>query len=358
MSRHSRIAALIALLAGLGSPTAAEARDREQVFVALQGGILFGGPKVRFIDGIELAYNKAYTIDEPFNYTVGPFGRLLAYKGGAEVALGGRTGFAIAPELWFGYVPRASLELETGFALRTHGGLGLVTGGQLGFPFGALNGGGVIDLGGPEGVIGVDPRLTLGVNFPVLGESQVIAGRPLRGSTGQMRQSPVLTRRLPVPETHTWLKEGQEEHAAVFAFLKLARELAALGAPSSLISRALNAAEEEQVHAALCFTQAETLLEGPVRVRPLTAPARQWGSRAQALTQLAIESLQDGANNEGEAAKRALAESESSLDNTVAEIKALIAEDEARHASLGEEIAHWCIREGGTGVREAVRVAA
>src|SRR5689334_10117428 len=56
-----------------------------------------------------------------------------------------------------------------------------------------------------------------------------------------------------------WLDDARLEHSAVSAFLTLAAELAALGAPSQLVRRAIDATRDEAKHTNLCLEGASRL---------------------------------------------------------------------------------------------------
>jgi hypothetical protein len=193
-----------------------------------------------------------------------------------------------------------------------------------------------------------------------------IVGRPLRTQTGVAR---VGDRARSVganfsanekagPREHAgraWERDAQYECASVPAFLQLAADLLAHGAPDSLVERALSAAEDEIAHAALCADMASQYLGH--RVWPTLpdslgqAPQRGVSS----LTRLAVESWLDGCVAEGAAAARAARAARRASEPVARAAQVRIACDEARHADLGWSILQWTVDRGGSHVRDAIR---
>jgi hypothetical protein len=152
-----------------------------------------------------------------------------------------------------------------------------------------------------------------------------------------------------------WLDDARAELASVPAFLRLAAELRAAGAPAGLRARALEAASDEQGHAAAAFALAARWAGGAFAVAPLHAAARFDRPSPEAVTQLAFEAWQDGCLGEGTAALCARRGLASVRDAQAACALARIAPDEARHAELSWDVLDWCWRAGGPAVREAIR---
>ena len=157
-----------------------------------------------------------------------------------------------------------------------------------------------------------------------------------------------------------WRENGRTEHASVAAFALLSSELMALGAPPELLRAANEDALDEIRHTELCFSLAKALdgreeSPGPFpEARRL--PAVPLG-RPHALGMLAVESLVEGALNEGVSA-RVLAKLARRCE--VAPIAAMlkeIARDEGRHAAHGWDVVVWCVKEGGAPVLEALETA-
>ena len=95
----------------------------------------------------------------------------------------------------------------------------------------------------------------------------------------------------------------------------------------------------------MCFDLAARHLGRPVRVEPFLAAPRRFNSRRDALAVLAVESLVDGSQNEGGAARRALQVAEQTRDARVARVQSVIAVEERQHAGLGEDLARWAVGE-------------
>jgi hypothetical protein len=154
-----------------------------------------------------------------------------------------------------------------------------------------------------------------------------------------------------------WRENGRTEHASVAAFARLTLDLMALGAPAALIAATNQDARDEIRHAELCFSLARAL-DGqsaspagfPEARRARTLP----GARTLALAQLAVDSLVDGALNEGVSA-RIIAKLARRCE--VPAIRALLRElgaDEGRHAAHGWDVVRFCLAEGGAPVVSAL----
>lgn len=189
---------------------------------------------------------------------------------------------------------------------------------------------------------GGTPQWTLdtGLELGLVPGLVYVDGRPLRDA-GPARLPDVDVDGPVLGAAAEWLRSGREELAAVAAFVSLADELAALGAPSRLIQRALHAADEEVVHAMLCLGRAAELSGRRIVARPLRPRARHLQSREAALARIATESWADGYLNEGAAAERATVEASAARNDVDARIHERIADDESTHAILGRDIAVW-----------------
>ena len=200
----------------------------------------------------------------------------------------------------------------------------------------------------------------------------VIEGRPLRRHNGRLRRARSrrghgrLTDRqalaLGAAERAAladyWRNQGELEHASVIAFNDLAHRLAQVDAPDELLRRTVRAADQEANHARLCFELAGRYLGETVHAGRLRRPRRLPRSRANELTQLAIEALRDGVLNEGYAALLAVGKAERATDYRVRDALQVIARDEAEHAALSADVLAWCIAAGGESVANAVMAAA
>jgi predicted metal-dependent hydrolase len=125
------------------------------------------------------------------------------------------------------------------------------------------------------------------------------------------------------------------EAASVRAFAQLARELAAHGAPASLVAGARWAAREEAGHARL-FRRAAA--ERRCRV-PLTRSARHGGIRS--LRELAIENAVEGCGRESLGAALLQLQSLSGADPALRSMLARVASEECEHAELAWDIHAW-----------------
>lgn len=170
---------------------------------------------------------------------------------------------------------------------------------------------------------------------------------------------------VPVPAAEraaiaaAWRDNGKTEHASVAAFAKLAAQLVALGAPPRMVEDAHRDALDEIRHARLCFSLAHAVDGRPLEPGALSAasaPSLRF-SRTAALAQLAVESLVDGALNEGVSARTVAKLARGVDDERVRSVLLAIARDEGRHAAHGWHVLEWCVREGGDAVAAAVRGA-
>lgn len=211
--------------------------------------------------------------------------------------------------------------------------------------------------------------ISLGVRAPgIFGvPSRCIIGRPLR-IDGAQALAPCLAvpaeeREMPLDEVtraalgRAWLEDAQGECASIPAFLALARDLRAVGAPEHLVRRALTAADDEARHTALCAQLAGA--HAGLAIAPLVMPPPPSAdrNRAAALLRLALESWFDGCLGEGAAAARARRSFRGASDPQARGALGLIARDEQRHADLGWDILAHCLAEGGREVREALGAA-
>jgi hypothetical protein len=146
-----------------------------------------------------------------------------------------------------------------------------------------------------------------------------------------------------------WLEDARLEHSAVSAFLALGAELAALGAPPSLVRRAIDAARDEAVHTRLCLDGARRhtgLAWTLPAVRPPEPPHRS-------IATLVRESWHDGCLGEGIAARAAregASRSSAAWTRTALE---RIARDESTHADLAWRVVEWCVTLPGPAGDEA-----
>ncbi|WP_394834421.1 ferritin-like domain-containing protein [Pendulispora rubella] len=124
------------------------------------------------------------------------------------------------------------------------------------------------------------------------------------------------------------------EAASVIAFRAMARELAAHGAPPSLIAACKHAAMDEVRHARLTARLARRY--GANVIWPRIAPGCP-----RTLVDMAIENVVEGVVRETYGAASALVRAQSAARSEIREIAHAIARDECGHAELSWKIAAW-----------------
>jgi hypothetical protein len=183
------------------------------------------------------------------------------------------------------------------------------------------------------------------------------SGRPLRDARGGCWQGRAVAGQAARERRSgsdavglAWLAEGLAEHASIPSFLRLAKELRNLGAPDTLVERALGAALEEAGHTALCFELAAEELGQAVW--PEGAPDCE--PRADlSLSALAQECWNDGCLGEGAASAFAQRRATRARHAPARQALARIAREERAHAELAWAIARFCLERGGVEVRDA-----
>ncbi len=218
-------------------------------------------------------------------------------------------------------------------------------------------------------VDGYTPGAVVSLKVPVGDYGQILpSGRPLRDAHGAAHKPRVVVlgrRPLPAPAAdlpmasrvalgRAWLEDARDEHAAVDAFRKLARQLAARGAPRALVRRALRSARDEARHARDCLNIAEALLG--LRLALISPPVPD--GPLPNLPTMAVESRLDGALAEGAAARVAALGARRATVAPAQRLQAAIAREEAGHAELGRAIERWAVEAGGAPVRAALEKAA
>jgi hypothetical protein len=353
-------AALVAAgLVGSLTTSRAEAAD---VRHTVSPGLLFSvsfGDKTAFGLGLDARYTAAFQRSGGYAAGVGVFaqatwlnfsaGRFAAgLHGGGDVERDGT--FAMDGEVGYTY--------RTAYDEANPGGHGLHLG-IMGTPlaFGEISLRGSIPFPGERH----KPELTFGIGarFPsIFTPLDFGSGRPLR--IGEERALPSVlasARRRRVPTApidsatraqlaSAWLADARAEGSSIPAFLALAAELRALGAPRELEERALAAAQDERRHTAACLAVAGDLAGLDLALGPLPRPSPSREPRGARLLRLAVESWEDGCLGEGLAAERAR--------RSRGPINARIARDEQRHADLAWSVLAWSLAEGGRPVRDAV----
>lgn len=192
----------------------------------------------------------------------------------------------------------------------------------------------------------------------------IIKGRPLRVDgvprVAELRRDATWIAALaPVPAgdpaqraelAQRWLHAALIEHASIAAFERLARVLAELGAPTSLIERARAAIAEEDCHARDAFSLAAAY-GGP-----------EWGpgtlavpdEPTPAIDALALETFVDGCVGETSAAREAAAALVRCEVPAVRAALERVASDERRHAELAWDILAWLLPRTSKEGRQAI----
>jgi hypothetical protein len=350
---------LAAGLAGGLTTSRAEAADAAQT---VSPGLLFSlsiGDRIAFGLGVDVRYTATVQKNSGSAAGGGVFAQAtwLNFSAG-RFAAGIHGGGDIVPYGAFSMDGELGYTYRTSYDDATPGGHGLHLG-LASYPLGIaeLSFRGSIPFPGerhkPELTIG------LGARFPfVFSPLDFGSGRPLR--VGEERALPSVTasaRRhcisiLPIDGAtraelaSAWLADARAEGSSIPAFLALAAELEALGAPRDLVDRALSAARDEQRHTAACLAIAGDLAGLDFALGPLSLPPPSRDSRAARLRRLAVESWEDGCLGEGLAADRAR--------RSRGPVNAMIARDEQRHADLAWSVLAWAMAEGKSPVRDAV----
>lgn len=213
------------------------------------------------------------------------------------------------------------------------------------------------------------PEWSLGVGgrAPGLFEtpSKPVDGRPLRTADGivlppALVLGPCASRRARLDRAtkdavaDAWLDSARAECGSIPAFFALARDLAAAGAPASLVERALAALRDEVRHTARCSEIASSLAGWRVQPALLPPPPARDVDRRAALVRMALEAWHDGCLGEGAAAARARRSFQGASDAAARAALGEIARDEAQHAELAWRVLAFCLAEGGREVREAI----
>lgn len=371
----------LGLVAALAYPREAHADSIHMVSPGLSLGVSFG-ERTSFSLALDVRYSVLpnHSRCGGSSWGVGPFAQAALLVGSGGVAwrfasgahAGGGPGPAVQPGAELGWTYRTSYA-ATMERPAIPGWHGLHVGLLSWFFFAEeLSVRGAIPLGGPRAA---HPEMTIaaGARFPPpYGfNAFCVEGRPLRRGD-EVVLPPVLVGRtlsagaagLDVATraalAEAWLDDARTECASIPAFLALARDLAAVGAPDALVARALVAAEDEALHTLLCAAMATELsgtLAAPVLLAP---PPAEDASLDAALARLAVESWRDGCLGEGAAAERAR-QALASTEHPLARASlARIAVDEQRHADLAWDVLRFSVAAGGRAVadRLATEVAA
>lgn len=155
-----------------------------------------------------------------------------------------------------------------------------------------------------------------------------VCGRAPRGLVSSGRSA---TR----DEVTAWLAEAAHlEAASVVAFVRLALDLARLGAPQDLVEQALMAARDEVAHAQILG--ALVAARGGRVERPVCGPYRP-----ASIQELALHNAAEGCARETVGAAVNAHQARHAVDPAIRAAFAQIAIDEARHAQLSWAIDRW-----------------
>lgn len=152
-----------------------------------------------------------------------------------------------------------------------------------------------------------------------------------------------------------WVRDALLEHASIASFGRFALELAALGAPPSLLRKAHEAALDEVKHAQLAFSLASTYAGADLG--PGAFPFGGSVEVSQDAAEIAVRVVREGCFGETLASVVAAEQAARATDPAVREALSIIAEDEAKHAELAWVSVAWMLRAGGDSVRRAVALA-
>ncbi len=327
LARHGLLGTT--LLGIAARPAAAESCD----YVADSTvGFVFGvdlSPRVRVFGGIEARKCVSNSTEVMARFEIG--------GGPARLIIGGR----VRPFETFGDNGNTeSLGLEAGGALDMKGRIGLHIAGTYGTHSAYLAAQGLVIVSGAD----PQPRISVlaGLAPWTMIGATTVEGRPLIQGGQLVRPTIKLLPFARSAEDRAvrdhFASSAQYELSSVWTFLRLAEELAAVGAPAALIAAALDAADDEVRHAELCAAAAGGAELSPL---PMSAARPRFTARSpEALAILAVEAWCEGCLNEGAAAEEArLAAAETT--GATRSMLASIARDEAGHAELSWAVLAW-----------------
>ena len=273
LARHGLLGSTLLTIAAAW-PAAAEPCDAETESVI---GVVLGmdlAPTAKLIGGLE---GRRCVGDQSELFVRLEFGR------GTRLIAGGR---ARPFEAMDDESDKEKIGLEAGLAIESTGKLGAHLAATYGYHFAYLAAQGLFPLGGGERP--TRASMVFGVSPWSLPNTVAVEGRPLVHDGRFLR--PAIAR-LPFARSAEdravrdhFASSAQLELSSVWTFLRLAAELAAIGAPDELIALALDAADDEVRHAGMCAGAA-----GGVELSPLSMLAAQ--PRFTARSTQALETL-------------------------------------------------------------------
>ncbi|MEZ4318778.1 MAG: hypothetical protein R3F61_14790 [Myxococcota bacterium] len=135
-----------------------------------------------------------------------------------------------------------------------------------------------------------------------------------------------------------WAAMARLEHVSIRAFEELARDLLHLGAPEGLVQRALEAADDERRHTALCVARARAAGH---EVRLAESSRAPTDPRPVGLHELARHNSREGCVRESYAALEAGWQALHAPDPADRAVLSAIHADEVRHGQLAWDIQAW-----------------
>jgi len=174
-------------------------------------------------------------------------------------------------------------------------------------------------------------------------QDRAVVGRPL--TAGSHFLTPRVARRLIALRSAEaravrahYVASARLELSSVWTFMRLAAELVAVGAPLELVAQALDAADDEVRHAAMCARAAGGI---SLAALPAEVARPRFSKRSpEALATLAIEAWCEGCINETAASEEARLAAEAASGER-REMLTTIARDEAGHADLAWAVLAW-----------------
>lgn len=317
------------LVATAAGPAGAECMEHAEQTVALVVGLDLS-PKASLLGGIEARRCVSDGVEVMARFEVG---------GDAPRLIGGARAYPMHDS--DGDTER-QVGLEAGLLLDFQQRFGAHLGVTYGYNALYFGFQGAFPLGGPERP--VRTAIVGGLAPWSLEQERDAVGRPLVTDAGMLRPAfaaplPWIASREDRAARDYFAFTAQLEYSSVWTFLRLAAELAAVGAPAALVAAALDAADDEVRHAELCAAAA-----GQVTLLPLAMSAAQPRFTARtpaALARLAVEAWCEGCLNEGGAAEQAHLASREATDPARAAMLATIALDERGHAELSWRVLAW-----------------
>jgi len=281
----------------------------------------------------------------------------LDFDNGLEPAVG----LALAGGAYVNNFTATGAEGGVGYGFGERGGLRPWIGAEVGASYGVLR----LNYLPLQGGVAVNGGLRFPSANRELGGCYVV-GRPRRSESGiaplpglhiEGQQGAEDLGDLGEQLVQLWSQRARTEWASAPAFTELAVHLACAGAPSSLIQRSYEAAEDELRHGLVSAQVAARFDGGTVHLQPQADLPRRPADANRARVRLAVESWMDGCLQEATAAACARAEAQRCTDPRIRALQQGIAQDEAEHALLAWDVVRWALQVGGPEVHEALEAS-